>query len=405
MSALRACAALAALHLGIACAAATELPQGEAVVTVDLATGEGAALLGATWRYAPARVVAAEFFAPGADGQPGTTPVPTHDIEPKAGRAGFDDSAWQVLAPDALDDRQGDGRFSLNWYRTKLTIPERIGAHATRGATIVLRVTVDDYAEVWVDGEIPRHASQNGGSVIAGWNAENTVVVARNATPGREIELAIFGANGPLSNPPTNYVWIRSASIELYPGDGSPTAIVPSEVNVEVIRHDPEMDFVIGRNPKAYKLADGFVFTEGPVWLPNDGGQLLFSDPNANAIYRYADNGALSVFRSPSGYSGADIGGVWPAGVERAHARPRAAGSRSTSTVTVASPASSQTGRDLTIAGRIATRGKRLEQPERSGLSLGWLALLHRPAVRAAEVRRRPAQGAARSAACTCCQR
>jgi gluconolactonase len=33
----------------------------------------------------------------------------------------------------------------------------------------------------------------------------------------------------------------------------------------------------------------------------------LFSDPNANTIYRYAKDGKLSVFKTPSGYSGADI--------------------------------------------------------------------------------------------------
>lgn len=32
----------------------------------------------------------------------------------------------------------------------------------------------------------------------------------------------------------------------------------------------------------------------------------MFSDPNANTIYKYS-NGQLSVFRSPSGYSGSDI--------------------------------------------------------------------------------------------------
>jgi sugar lactone lactonase YvrE len=32
-------------------------------------------------------------------------------------------------------------------------------------------------------------------------------------------------------------------------------------------------------------LADGFSFTEGPVWHPD--GFLLFSDPNLNVIYRY----------------------------------------------------------------------------------------------------------------------
>jgi gluconolactonase len=71
------------------------------------------------------------------------------------------------------------------------------------------------------------------------------------------------------------------------------------------------MDEVVGPNPKVFKLAEGFKFTEGPIWINKDGGYLLFSDPNANTIYKYVpagnQDGKLSVFRTPSGYSGADI--------------------------------------------------------------------------------------------------
>src|SRR5947199_3417275 len=84
-----------------------------------------------------------------------------------------------------------------------------------------------------------------------------------------------------------------------------PVAITPSEVNVEVIRKDPAIDEIVGPNPKIFKLAEGFQFTEGPVWV-RDGGYLLFSDPNANTQYKYTRDGQLSVFRHPSGYSGAD---------------------------------------------------------------------------------------------------
>ena len=85
-------------------------------------------------------------------------------------------------------------------------------------------------------------------------------------------------------------------------------ALTPSEVNVEVVRNDKAMDEVVGPNPKVFKLAEGFKFTEGPIWIKD---HLLFSDPNANTIYKYTPNGnqdgRLEVFRTPSGYSGADI--------------------------------------------------------------------------------------------------
>jgi gluconolactonase len=142
--------------------------------------------------------------------------------------------------------------------------------------------------------------------VISGWNAPNRLVIGRGVTPGQQIQLAVFGSNGPLSNPPTNFIWMRYAKLEFYPGVTGPLALTPHEVNIEVVRHDAAMDAIVGPNPKLFKLAEGFKFTEGPVWVPKSR-YLLFSDPNQNTIYQYTQNGALSVFRQPSGYDGADI--------------------------------------------------------------------------------------------------
>ena len=54
------------------------------------------------------------------------------------------------------------------------------------------------------------------------------------------------------------------------------------------------------------KVADGFQFLEGPVWV-RDGGYLLFSDPNANTIYSWSPDAGVAVFKAKSGYTGADI--------------------------------------------------------------------------------------------------
>ncbi|PYJ69367.1 MAG: SMP-30/gluconolactonase/LRE family protein [Verrucomicrobia bacterium] len=101
---------------------------------------------------------------------------------------------------------------------------------------------------------------------------------------------------------------MREAKLEFYKGDVVPVAITPSEVNVEIIRKDPALDAIVPPNPKIFKLAEGFKFTEGPVW-DRKGGYLLFSDPNNNTIYKYSPegNGQLAVFREKSGYEGADI--------------------------------------------------------------------------------------------------
>ncbi len=283
-------------------------PMGPPAAGVDLATAEGVRLVGGAWRWSDVRVVEVMHRAPGADGQPTGAPVRTWDVSPHAGRADFDDSAWPVIAPETLAARRSTGRLCFSWYRIQITIPERIGAFDPSGATVVFQTAVDDYAEVWVDGELPRRLAQRGGSMVAGWNAPNRVVIGRHVRPGQRILIAVFGANGPLSDPPANFIWMREAKLEFHPsGETGPWAVEPEEVNVEVVRLDPGLDAIVPPNPKVFKLAEGFQFTEGPLWLP-DEGVLLFSDPNANRIYRYdpRDGGALTVFREQSGYDGAD---------------------------------------------------------------------------------------------------
>jgi gluconolactonase len=276
------------------------------LATVDLASHDGASSVGAVWRYSDARVVPTVFRLAGRDGQPGDVPADTLDIEPKAGAADFDDSAWPVVAPEALAERRGHGRVSFNWYRLSLTLPEHVGAVATTGLEAVLSLRLDDYAEVWVDGELAHPFGEPGGSAIAGWNAVNRVTLTRHARPGQRIRIAVFGINGPISDPPTNYIFVREARLELLPGLPGPVAVTPQEVNVHVTRLDAKLDAIVPLNAKLYKVADGFEFTEGPVWSQREQA-LYFSDPNHNTMYRYTESGRLEVFREHSGYDAADI--------------------------------------------------------------------------------------------------
>ena len=284
---------------------AQEAPTGKPEAAIDLATAEGVKLVGGQWRYSDTKIVETSFNAAGADNQPSGAPVKTYDYTPHAGGTDFDDSAWETVAATDLVKRRGNGRISFNWYRINLTIPTTVNGFDTNGATVVFQTALDDYAEVWVNGEILRYLGQKGGSVVAGWNAPNRLVIGRDVKPGQKIQLAVFGINGPISNPPTNFIWVREAKLEFYKTENNgPFAITPSEVNVEVIRNDDAINKIIGPNPKVFKVAEGFKFTEGPVWV---GDGLLFSDPNANTIYKYSKDGKLSVFKTPSGYSGGDI--------------------------------------------------------------------------------------------------
>ena len=103
-----------------------------------------------------------DFKAAGADGQPTGAPNKTYDFTPHAGAADFDDSKWEVIDPTTLDKRRSAGRLAFNWYRIKIKVPERVGNFDPTGSTLVFDTSIDDYAEIWVDGELPRAAGQSG---------------------------------------------------------------------------------------------------------------------------------------------------------------------------------------------------------------------------------------------------
>jgi gluconolactonase len=277
-----------------------ELIPGRPDAVVDLQTDDGAGLVGAVWRYSDARVEETGFVEPGSPEDPlgpGTAPNRTQEVLPHAEAAGYDDSGWRVLRPEETMARLAHGRVCFNWYRLSLTLPDRVGDTGVAGATVVFEVVVDDYAEVWVDGELPHALGDGGGAVVSGFNAPNRVLLTRDARPGDTFTVAVFGINGPISASPPNYIWMRTAALELYAAGRAPLGFeAPLEVEGD-----------LGREARLEQVAGGFEFTEGPLWSPE--GALLFSSPNTNVIYRWdATTGAVTMFRAKSGYTGADIG-------------------------------------------------------------------------------------------------
>jgi gluconolactonase len=268
---------------------------------VDLATDEGVRLVRGQWRYQDARIVEVDFRAPGPDLRPSGARVRTHDVTPAGGAAGFDDSGWEPIEPASLEARRTRGRLAFGWYRIRITIPDRVGDLDPTGATVVFEIVVDDYAEVWVDGRLSRRLGQRGGTLVAGFNAPNRVVVGRDVRPGQQIQLAVFAANGPLSEPPANFVWVRSATLDFHARGRAAAAPVAGRV----VRHDPALDAVVRPGAIVERVAEGFRVLAGPVWTPD--GALLVSDPAANAIYSWTPDGELAVFRTKSGYAGADV--------------------------------------------------------------------------------------------------
>ena len=70
-----------------------------------------------------------------------------------------------------------------------------------------------------------------------------------------------------------------------------------------VERLSPEIDNLIEKSAKIEILADGFEWSEGPVWS-SQLNSVLFSDVPENVIYSWNEDKGLETFTRPIGYSG-----------------------------------------------------------------------------------------------------
>ena len=77
-------------------------------------------------------------------------------------------------------------------------------------------MNIDDYAEIWVNGELPRAAGRPSPATIQGFNMPNRLVLRDTVSPGDKFEIAIFAINGPISAAPANFLWFREAKIEFF---------------------------------------------------------------------------------------------------------------------------------------------------------------------------------------------
>ncbi len=70
-----------------------------------------------------------------------------------------------------------------------------------------------------------------------------------------------------------------------------------------IVRKDSRFDKLIPPGTNLEKLADGYKWTEGPLWI-REGGYVLFSDIPNNAVMKWKEGEGPSVFLKPSGYTG-----------------------------------------------------------------------------------------------------
>jgi gluconolactonase len=69
-----------------------------------------------------------------------------------------------------------------------------------------------------------------------------------------------------------------------------------------VEKFDPALDAIVSPNAKAEIIAEGFDWSEGPLWIEKQK-MLIFSDVPQNTIYKWTEAKGKEVYLSPSGYT------------------------------------------------------------------------------------------------------
>ena len=118
--------------------------------------------------------------------------------------ANFDDSGWSVCADIRESLSVG---FTFAWYRTTVELPLEVNNMPVEGARLWFETNVDNYGEVWVNGQVDRSTG-----VIVGINAPQRIELSPGATPGSKYVIACLVANGPLAEP-RGGIFIRLATL------------------------------------------------------------------------------------------------------------------------------------------------------------------------------------------------
>ena len=107
--------------------------------------------------------------------------------------ADYDDSGWETC--ENVGEYFSKG-VTFGWYRITVELPQAVNGVAIEGSTVLFETNIDDYGEVWVNGEIDLTSG-----TVAGFNRQQRVVVSASAVPGSKHVIACLAANGPLARP------------------------------------------------------------------------------------------------------------------------------------------------------------------------------------------------------------
>ena len=151
-------------------------------VALDLNTSEDREKVKGQWRVATGLV-------PGEPNEGLTARL----LATPARLADFDDSGWEICGN--IRESLSEG-FTFAWYRITVEFPQRLEGMEIAGSRAWFETNIDNYGEMWIDGQIDRSAG-----VILGINAPQRIELSSSAQPGEKHVIACLVANGPLAEP------------------------------------------------------------------------------------------------------------------------------------------------------------------------------------------------------------
>lgn len=77
----------------------------------------------------------------------------------------------------------------------------------------------------------------------------------------------------------------------------------PFQTTGSIERLDDEINKLIAEDAKIEILAEGFVWSEGPLWLEKEQ-MLIFTDVPENVIYQFTEKDSVKIYLKPSGLTG-----------------------------------------------------------------------------------------------------
>ena len=126
--------------------------------------------------------------------------------------------------------------------------------------------------------------------LLAGAAAASMLPLAAHAQPAATPPAPGAAPAGPPRTPPPPY---------------DPNAPIGAKIG-SVQKLDPELDALIDENAIVERIANVEGNAEGPCWVPEQGGYLIYSDPPGNKMHKWSEKGGSELFMAPSGYAGED---------------------------------------------------------------------------------------------------